>query len=120
MDAGEDPHLARTSSAGWLVLVVALGLATAAAGANDEAALRARIAELEQQCADTAATGWQHPESWQRLERGMTRFRVYDLLGEPGKIARYDGFERWEYPDFLGGRVNFDDTGHVKGWRAPR
>ena len=45
---------------------------------------------------------WQTPESWQRLNRGMSRFDVFRILGEPGKVASYDGFERWEYPDLLG------------------
>ena len=49
----------------------------------------------------------------------MSRFDVFRILGEPGKVASYDGFERWEYPDLRGGRVNFDDTGAVVGWRLP-
>jgi hypothetical protein len=62
---------------------------------------------------------WRTPESWQRLARGMSRFDVFRILGEPGKVASYDGFERWEYPDLRGGRVNFDDAGRVMGWRLP-
>jgi hypothetical protein len=50
----------------------------------------------------------------------MSRYDVMRTLGEPGKITLYDGFERWEYPDLLGGRVHFDDAGHVAGWREPR
>jgi hypothetical protein len=49
----------------------------------------------------------------------MSRFDVFRILGEPGKVASYDGFERWEYPDLRGGRVNFDDAGRVMGWRLP-
>ena len=63
---------------------------------------------------------WRYPASWQRLHRGMTRFEVMRILGDPGKVSVYDGFERWEYPDLLGGRVNFDDAGLLPGWRAPR
>jgi hypothetical protein len=49
----------------------------------------------------------------------MSRFDVFRILGEPGKVASYDGFERWEYPDMLGGRVNFNDDGKLVGWRLP-
>lgn len=62
---------------------------------------------------------WQARESWERLAKGMSRFDVFRILGEPGKVASYDGFERWEYPDLRGGRVNFDDQGALVGWRLP-
>ena len=62
---------------------------------------------------------WQHRESWARLAKGMSRFDVFRILGEPGKVASYDGFERWEYPDLRGGRVNFDDVGALLSWRLP-
>jgi hypothetical protein len=62
---------------------------------------------------------WQARESWERLAKGMSRFDVLRILGEPGKVASYDGFERWEYPDLRGGRVNFDDAGELLSWRAP-
>jgi hypothetical protein len=69
--------------------------------------------------ADAARTAWQTPSSWQRLRRGMSRYEVMATLGEPGKVVIYDGFERWEYPDFRGGRLNFDDRGALVGWRRP-
>ena len=50
----------------------------------------------------------------------MSRFEVLRLLGEPGKVSTYDGFERWEYPSALGARVNFDDRGVVVSWKPPR
>jgi len=62
---------------------------------------------------------WQDRASWTHLTKGMSRFDVFRILGEPGKVSSYDGFERWEYPDLLGGRVNFDDAGAVVGWRPP-
>jgi hypothetical protein len=62
---------------------------------------------------------WRDPQRWQLLGRGMSRFDVFRILGEPGKVASYDGFERWEYPDLLGGRVNFNDEGALVGWRPP-
>jgi hypothetical protein len=69
--------------------------------------------------AETGRDAWKDRERWERLRRGMSRFDVFRILGEPGKVASYDGFERWEYPDLLGGRVNFDDEGAVVGWRLP-
>lgn len=62
---------------------------------------------------------WQTAESWRSLARGMSRFDVFRILGEPGKVASYDGFERWEYPDLRGGRVNFDADGALVSWRPP-
>lgn len=65
------------------------------------------------------ADAWQRGESWSGLRRGMSRFEVFAVLGEPGRVAQYDGFERWEYPDLLGGRASFDDAGRLIGWRLP-
>jgi hypothetical protein len=62
---------------------------------------------------------WQDLASWERLGEGMSRFDVFRILGEPGKVASYDGFERWEYPDLRGGRVHFDDRGALLSWRLP-
>jgi hypothetical protein len=116
----------------WLTVLALLMVLPARADESD--ALRARVAELERrvaelsaaleatrrECAESpSARGWQDPARWAALEKGMSRFQVFTLLGEPGKVASYDGFERWEYPDFRGGRVNFDDSGRVAGWRAP-
>ena len=81
------------------------------------AALEAALAERPQ-CPDPDA--WRRPASWAGLRRGMSRFDVYTVLGEPGRTSRYEGFERWEYPDLLGGQVNFDAYGRVAGWRAPQ
>jgi len=92
------------------------------------AALEARIRILESQpptpeCALAPAAAssrpWEDPRCWGRLRRGMTRFEVLRLLGDPGKASVYDGFERWEYPAALGARVNFDDRGEVASW-SPR
>jgi hypothetical protein len=73
---------------------------------------------LAPSCA-TQPDAWKDPARWLRLERGMSRFDVVRLLGDPGKVSSYDGFERWEYPGALGARVNFDDRGRVQGWIAP-
>jgi hypothetical protein len=86
------------------LLALLLGVAPALAGPQSAASPQA----------------WQDPARWEQLRRGMSRFDVFRILGEPGKVSSYDGFERWEYPDLLGGRVNFDDSGALLGWRPPR
>lgn len=64
----------------------------------------------------SGAGDWREPESWQQLRVGMSRFQVLRILGEPGKVTRYYAFERWEYPDALGERVNFDERGRLIAW----
>ncbi len=91
------------------------------------AELEAEVQRLERQlAARRAATppvahreGWRQLRNWRSLRKGMSRFEVMQLLGEPGKVSDYYSFERWEYPDALGGRVNFDSSGSVVGWRPP-
>ena len=91
------------------------------------AELEAELQRLERQLAarpgaTTPAArgeGWRELRNWRSLRKGMSRFDVMQLLGEPGKVSDYYSFERWEYPDALGGRVNFDWSGSVVGWRPP-
>jgi len=94
------------------------------------AELRAQVDQLEREAAtlrmrptgDTAFAmrhAWKSPAAWRRLERGMSRFEVMMTIGEPGKVVHYEGFERWEYPDFRGGRVSFDARGRLGGWYPP-
>ena len=66
--------------------------------------------------AQLAATDWRSPASWRRLRVGMSQAEVAQILGEPGKITRYYAFTRWEYPDALGRRVNFDERGRLLAW----
>jgi hypothetical protein len=111
------------------LLALVPGLLPVPARAGEVEALRARAAALERRVGELerelAASlrcdpeGWRKARSWERLRRGMSRFDVLRLLGEPGRVASYDGFERWEYPDLLGGRVHFDDRGQVQGFVAP-
>ncbi len=45
--------------------------------------------------------------------------RVYRALLRTGLLATpwgYYAFERWEYPDALGERVDFDERGRVSVW----
>jgi hypothetical protein len=97
---------------------------------NEVVELAAEVQRLERQLAaqrarrgatPTAARaeGWRELRNWRSLRKGMSRFEVMQLLGEPGKVSDYYSFERWEYPDALGGRVNFDSSGSVVGWRPP-
>jgi hypothetical protein len=92
--------------------------------------LAAKVQRLERQLAaqrarrgatppTARAEGWRELRNWRSLRKGMSRFEVMRLLGEPGKVSDYYSFERWEYPDALGGRVNFDSGGSVAGWRPP-
>jgi hypothetical protein len=91
------------------------------------AELAAEVQRLERQLAArrgagppaTGGEGWRELRNWRSLRKGMSRFEVMQLLGEPGKVSDYYSFERWEYPDALGGRVNFDSSGSVAGWRPP-
>jgi outer membrane protein assembly factor BamE (lipoprotein component of BamABCDE complex) len=99
-----------------LALCVAVPASSGAAQSDAEAET-AGLA-LDPSCA-TAPDAWKDAARWLRLRRGMSRFDVLRLLGDPGKVSAYDGFERWEYPGALGARVNFDDRGRVRGWIAP-
>ncbi len=76
--------------------------------------------ELRAQTADSPrlARGAPRAESWQRLRVGMSQLEVLRLLGEPGRTTRYYAFTRWEYPDALGRRVNFDEKDRLLSWGA--
>jgi outer membrane protein assembly factor BamE (lipoprotein component of BamABCDE complex) len=66
----------------------------------------------------TTRGDWRDPDAWKRLRLGMSPAQVVALLGEPGKVTAYYAFERWEYPDALGLRVNFDERGRLSAWGA--
>jgi hypothetical protein len=85
--------------------------------------LQHRLNTLEHELATRPAAGaagelWRDPGAWQRLRLGMSQADVVRTLGAPGRSTAYYGFERWEYPDALGQRVNFDDRGRLIGWGA--
>jgi hypothetical protein len=65
---------------------------------------------------EASTPAWQRPERWAQLRVGMSELDVLRLLGEPGKVTRYYAFERWEYPDALGRRLNFDERGRLSRW----
>lgn len=128
-------RLRGTRATGIGCLVALLLAAAAALPAEPEAAeegpllarvavLEARVRELEAELSQRLRTcpdpdAWRRRASWLQLRTGMDQFAVHGILGRPGRTVRYDGFERWEYPDLLGGRVNFDARGELLGWRPP-
>ena len=97
---------------------IAQGLATSAACIA--LAVQALPAWGQSEAAAQPATrgDWRDPDAWKRLRLGMSPAQVVALLGEPGKVTAYYAFERWEYPDALGLRVNFDERGRLSAWGA--
>jgi len=87
------------------------------------AALQFRLQNLEHELAarpsaEAARDAWQHRETWQQLRGGMSQAEVARILGPPGHVTSYYGFQRWEYPDALGARVDFDEQGRLLVWGA--
>jgi hypothetical protein len=84
--------------------------------------LQQRLATLEHELATRprggAGEAWRDAAAWQRLRLDMTQADVLSILGGPGRVTAYYGFLRWEYPDALGQRVNFDDRGRLISWGA--
>ena len=85
-------------------------------------ALRARVQHLEHELASRPKPPprepWRDPAVWHELRTGMSQADVLRILGAPGRVTSYSGFQRWEYPDALGARVNFDDAGRLLAWGA--
>lgn len=61
---------------------------------------------------------WRTRELWDRLEKGMTRQQVRDLLGEPHTI-REGTFEVWIYFRVSEGSLTFRNSS-LDTWRKPR
>ncbi len=85
-------------------------------------ALRAHVQHLEHELASRPKAPprepWREPAAWRELRVGMSQADVLRILGAPGRVTTYTGFQRWEYPDALGARVNFDDSGRLLAWGA--
>ncbi len=64
----------------------------------------------------TPTGDWRDPKAWRQLRLGMSPAEVVARLGEPGKVTIYYAFVRWEYPDALGLRLNFDERGRLSAW----
>ena len=85
--------------------------------------LQQRLSNLEHELASrpspqAAAEAWRDLATWRSLRNGMTQADVLRVLGPPGHVTTYYGFLRWEYPDALGARVNFDEHGRLIAWGA--
>lgn len=85
-------------------------------------ALRARVQHLEHELASRPKPPprepWREPAVWRELRAGMSQADVLRILGTPGRVTTYTGFQRWEYPGALGERVNFDEAGRLLAWGA--
>lgn len=108
-------------------------LATSRAGAQDDetARLRQKVAELEQQIKILEAhlaeageqqilgpNGWQNRKNWRRLEIGMEKGKVLEILGQPIRVI--GGIQTlWYYPNIYCGYCSFDETGKLKAWAEP-
>jgi hypothetical protein len=85
-------------------------------------ALQLRLGALEHELAarpratPPASEPWRDLAVWKTLRAGMSEADVLRILGPPGRISTYYGFRRWEYPDALGARVNFDERGRLIAW----
>jgi hypothetical protein len=85
-------------------------------------ALQMRLQNLEHELASRPPAAprdaWRDPAVWRTLRTGMSQSDVLRILGPPGRVTTYYGFERWEYPDALGQRVDFDERGRLIVWGA--
>lgn len=61
---------------------------------------------------------WRSRDLWDRLEKGMSRLQIEDLLGEPHTI-REGEFEVWIYDRMASGSLTFRDE-ILYTWRRPR
>lgn len=99
---------------------------------NDETArLRKKIVELEEQIKILEAhltearehqilgpNGWQNRKNWRRLEVGMKKEEVLEILGQPIRVI--GGVQTlWYYPNIYCGYCSFDETGKLKAWAEP-
>ena len=85
--------------------------------------LQQRLQDLEHELAsrppaEATRDAWRNAGVWQSLRNGMSEAEVLRILGPPGRTTTYYGFQRWEYPDALGARVNFDESGRLIAWGA--
>ena len=93
--------------------------------------LRQKVAELEEQIRILEAhlteareqqilspNGWQNKKNWRRLEVGMGKKEVLEILGQPIRVI--GGIQTlWYYPNIYCGYCSFDETGKLKAWAEP-
>jgi len=58
---------------------------------------------------------WKEKGNWRKLNKGMNKEEVTQLLGEPGSI-KVSSYEKWFYP--AGAYIEFDNN-KVVGWSEP-
>ena len=91
--------------------------------------LERRVVELEKVLMEITSQGenspvfsdkWKNISNWRKLQLGMSKSQVKQILGEPPKITA-DGYigDTWYYPSVLGGTLRFDQGGSLNGWREP-
>ena len=59
---------------------------------------------------------WKEVSNWRKLERGMSKDEVREILGEPENVLTLSIISTWSYPN--GGSVSFMQ-GKVDGWMEP-
>jgi hypothetical protein len=62
--------------------------------------------------------GWYNKKNWRKLEIGMSRNQVTEILGEPIKIVLGNKI-LWYYPNIYGGIVSFNENGYLINWNEP-
>ena len=68
------------------------------------------------QSTENTNLGWKDKSQWRKLQRGMSKDDVRNLLGEPGKVSVGRYYEFWYY---AGGDVTFDKKARVDSWDEP-
>ena len=95
---------------------------------KEVAELKKRIVTLEHllnnnvndtQPARTNSEGWRVKLNWRKLESGMSKSEVINLLDEAINVTVRSYGETCYYPDVRGGRVSIDSDNRVDGWREP-
>lgn len=64
---------------------------------------------------DNSSEGWRDIQNWRKLESGMSKEEVRQILGEPSRIDVTSQMELWDYPE---GRVTIFN-GELSGWSEP-
>ena len=116
-----------------IAVLLILPLAPSGSRAEDEetARLRQKVAELEEQIRILeihlteakehqilGLSGWQNKKNWRRLEVGMGKEEVLEILGQPIRVI--GGIQTlWYYPNIYCGYCSFDETGKLKAWAEP-
>ena len=117
-----------------LLVVSAAGLSADGFQQSDEIAtlkqqvrdLQARVERLEQTAQQEAMVeselnsapvpgGWRKQTNWALLTKGMTDYRVKEILGEPQHEKTVNKFEFWEYGD---GKARLYMR-RLKSWEVP-